>query len=104
MRALPVARRFQEFVLAHVKDPLNWCIPKFFNMRKYEEAIFILGNVEYLSSAPGERTNAEFKAHEDHTNRHADMIYQVRTWASSVRAGPICSLYCATVTSVDVEC
>jgi hypothetical protein len=53
---LPVARRrFQEFVLARVEDKKSgWCIPKFFNMRKYEESIPMFGNVELLSSAPGE--------------------------------------------------
>ena len=72
-----VEHRFQEHVLAHVKDGQDWCIPKFFNMRKYEDAIPLVGDVEQLSSAPGERTNAEFKSHGGFTNRHASMRQQV---------------------------
>jgi hypothetical protein len=46
-------------------------------MRNYAQAILLLGNVEQLSSAPSECTNAELKAHAKVTNHHADYIQQV---------------------------
>jgi hypothetical protein len=64
-------------VLENVADGQKWAIPKFFAMRKYEPAIMLLGDVEQLSSAPGERTNAELKAHARFTNRQADYMDQV---------------------------
>lgn len=66
-------------MLAHVEDKENWKFPKFYNMRKYETLIPLYGNVEQLSSAPGERSNADFKAHMHgaFSNRHSTMIDQV---------------------------
>ena len=69
--------RFQKYVTANIADCSNWSIPKFFNMRKYEQLILLFGNVEQLSSAPGERTNAQFKPHAAFTNRHPGSITQV---------------------------
>lgn len=68
---------FQKFVVEQAKDDIDWCFPKFFNMRKYEELILLYGNVEQLSSAPRERSNADFKAHAAFTNRHSTTIQQV---------------------------
>ena len=64
-------------MIDNIPDEKDWCIPKFFNLRKYEQLIMMFGNVEQLSSAPGERTNAELKAHSAFTNRHATMVQQV---------------------------
>ena len=60
-----------------MEDKENWKFPKFYNMRKYETLIPLYGNVEQLSSAPGERSNADSKAHGACSNRHSTMIDQV---------------------------
>ena len=81
-------RRFQDFVLAHVEDKSQWCFPKFWNMRKYEDLIPMFGNVDQLSSAPGERSNAVFKSHSRFSNRHADWVQKVGVLASGVFCSP----------------
>ncbi len=80
--------RFQRFVIDSIPDEKDWCIPKFFNLRNYEQLIMMFGNVEQLSSAPGERTNAELKAHSAFTNRHATMVQQVMLPRSRWRIMP----------------
>ena len=93
--------RFQQHVLAHLPDGENWCIPKMYNMRKYEELIAMFGNVEQLSSAPGERSNADLKAHAAFTNRRPTYIDQARgclrwrfVWQPCVCRSPDCSRCC----------
>ena len=61
----------------HVEDKESWKLPKYHNMRKYETLIPLYSNVEQLSSAPGERSNVDFKAHGALSRRHSTMIDQV---------------------------
>ena len=71
-RWLLLLRRWQERAQELLGDIKDFNYPKFFNGRKYEEAIEWLGSALFTSALSGEASHKSIKNAHRHTNKQAD--------------------------------